>query len=36
VSKTGGVADFQSRLQDLYGEPEELDKERNFMILAKA
>jgi len=36
VSKNGGVADFQSRLQDLYRQPEELDKEGNFMILAKA
>jgi len=36
LSKNGGVADFQARLQGLYGQLEEPDKERNFMILAKA
>jgi len=36
LSKNGGVADFQARLQGLYDQPEEPDKERNFMLLAKA
>jgi len=36
VSETGGVADFQTRLQGLYGQPEKPDKKRNFSILAKA
>jgi len=35
-SETGGDADFQTRLQGLYDHPEEPDKERNFMLLAKA
>jgi len=35
-SETGGVADFQTRLQSLYGHPEEPDKERKLMMLAKA
>jgi len=36
LSRSGGVADFKTRLQGLYGQPEEPDKEWNFMILAKA
>jgi len=36
VSKNGGVADFQTRLQELYRQPEVPDEERNFMTLAKA
>jgi len=36
LSENGGAASFQARLQGLYGQPEEPDKERNFMILAKA
>jgi len=35
-SNNGGVVDFQARLQGLYGQPEEPDKERNFMLLANA
>jgi len=30
-----GVADFQTRLQELYRQSEEPNKERDFMILAK-
>jgi len=36
VSKNGGVADFETRLQELYRQPGEPVKERDFMILAKA
>jgi len=36
ASETGGVADFQTRLQGLYDQPEKPDMERNFIILAKA
>jgi len=36
VSETGGVVDFQARLQGLYGKPEEPNMERNFMLLSKA
>jgi len=32
----GGVVDFQARLQGLYGQPEEPNKEPNLMLLAKA
>jgi len=35
LSKNGGVADFQAGLQGLYGQPEEPNKEQDFMILAK-
>jgi len=36
LCENGVVADFQTRLQELYRQPEEPDKERNFMTLAKA
>jgi len=34
--ENGGGADFQNRLQELYRQPDEQDKERNFMTLVKA